>query len=165
MTVIQRELQRGCDITDNVMMSKRPWNDLFVKHTFFTSDYKHYIAVITTSTTKEGHKIWSGYVESKVRVLVQGLEQHPSIAVAHAFNKGYDRRHKCSSAHEINQVQEGCLDYLLPADESSIAESEGGNGSPRSLADGESQKATAGVTQAIVFTTTHYIGLELVEGE
>ncbi|CRK23672.1 hypothetical protein BN1723_018091, partial [Verticillium longisporum] len=93
MTVIQRELQRGCEITDNVMLSKRPWGDLFIKHTFFTSGYKYYISVVTTSTTKEAHKIWSGYVESKVRVLVQGLEQHQSIAIAHAFNKGYDRRH------------------------------------------------------------------------
>ncbi|KAL2751772.1 hypothetical protein ACRALDRAFT_1066416 [Sodiomyces alcalophilus JCM 7366] len=164
MTVIQRELQRGCDITDNVMMSKRPWSDLFTKHTFFTSDYKHYISVITTSTTKEGHKIWSGYVESKVRVLVQGLEQHPSIAVAHAFNKGYDRRHKCSSEHEINRVQEGSLDYLVQAGDSSTVVTGVGNQSPRTLANDEISKGTSDATQMTVFTTTHYIGLELVEG-
>ncbi|ROT38844.1 Poly(A) polymerase [Sodiomyces alkalinus F11] len=164
MTVIQRELQRGCEITDSVMMSKQPWSDLFVKHAFFTSDYKHYISVITTSTTKEAHKIWSGYVESKVRVLVQGLEQHPSIALAHAFNKGYDRRHKCSSEQEINQVQEGSLDYLLKAGDSSAGDPAEGNKSPRRPADGEHPEITPEATETIVFTTTHYIGLELVEG-
>ncbi|OHF00585.1 hypothetical protein CORC01_04124 [Colletotrichum orchidophilum] len=113
MTVIQQELARGCDITDNIMLGKSPWGDLFVKHTFFTQGYKYYISVITASTDKEAHKIWSGYVESKVRVLVQGLEQHQSIALAHAFNKGYERRHRCTNEGEVSQVQAGNLSFLL----------------------------------------------------
>ncbi|KAF6836055.1 poly polymerase [Colletotrichum plurivorum] len=113
MTVIQQELQRGCDITDNIILGKAPWCDLFVKHTFFTQGYKYYISVITASTDKEAHKIWSGYVESKVRVLVQGLEQHQSIALAHAFNKGYDRRHRCANDEEVQQVQAGNLSFLV----------------------------------------------------
>lgn len=112
MTVIQQELGRGCDITDNIMLGKSPWSDLFVKHTFFTKGYKYYISVITASTDKEAHKIWSGYVESKVRVLVQGLEQHQSIALAHAFNKGYERRHRCANEGEISQVQAGSFSFL-----------------------------------------------------
>ncbi|KAF3806470.1 Poly(A) polymerase pla1, partial [Colletotrichum gloeosporioides] len=113
MTVIQQELTRGCEITDNIMVGKNPWSDLFVKHTFFTQGYKYYISVITASTDKEAHKIWSGYVESKVRVLVQGLEQHQSIALAHAFNKGYERRHRCTSDEEVQQIQAGSLDFLV----------------------------------------------------
>ncbi|KAF6804646.1 poly polymerase [Colletotrichum sojae] len=113
MTVIQQEMQRGCDITDNIILGKAPWCDLFVKHTFFTQGYKYYISVITASTDKEAHKIWSGYVESKVRVLVQGLEQHQSIALAHAFNKGYDRRHRCANDEEVQQVQAGNLSFLV----------------------------------------------------
>ncbi|KAK1640263.1 Poly(A) polymerase central domain-containing protein [Colletotrichum phormii] len=112
MTVISQELSRGCDITDNIMMGKSPWSDLFVKHTFFTKGYKYYISVITASTDKEAHKIWSGYVESKVRVLVQGLEQHASIALAHAFNKGYERRHRCANEGEVSQVQAGSFSFL-----------------------------------------------------
>ncbi|KAK0374940.1 hypothetical protein CLIM01_07703 [Colletotrichum limetticola] len=112
MTVIQQELSRGCDITDNIMLGKSPWSDLFVKHTFFTKGYKYYISVITASTDKEAHKIWSGYVESKVRVLVQGLEQHQSIALAHAFNKGYERRHRCANDAEVSQVQAGSFSFL-----------------------------------------------------
>ncbi|KAJ0288895.1 hypothetical protein CBS470a_004610 [Colletotrichum nupharicola] len=113
MTVIQQELTRGCEITDNIMVGKNPWSDLFVKHTFFTQGYKYYISVITASTDKEAHKIWSGYVESKVRVLVQGLEQHQSIALAHAFNKGYERRHRCTSDEEVQQIQAGSLNFLV----------------------------------------------------
>lgn len=113
MTVIQQELQRGCDVTDNIIVGKAPWCDLFIKHTFFTQGYKYYISVVTASTDKEAHKIWSGYVESKVRVLVQGLEQHQSIALAHAFNKGYDRRHRCANDEEVQQVQAGNMSFLV----------------------------------------------------
>ncbi|TDZ29248.1 Poly(A) polymerase pla1 [Colletotrichum spinosum] len=113
MTVIQQELQRGCDITDKIISGKTIWAELFTKHTFFTQGYKYYISVITASTDKEAHKIWSGYVESKVRVLVQGLEQHQSIALAHAFNKGHERRHKCRNDEEIQQVQAGNLSFLV----------------------------------------------------
>ncbi|CRK13583.1 hypothetical protein HYQ45_002941 [Verticillium longisporum] len=183
MTVIQRELQRGCEITDNVMLSKRPWGDLFIKHTFFTSGYKYYISVVTTSTTKEAHKIWSGYVESKVRVLVQGLEQHQSIAIAHAFNKGYDRRHVCHNETELSQVREGSLQYLAGQEttetlnpEIADAKTEGGLASAGLPVDGTTETGTEangtgeGVEEevqtwpTIVFTTTHYIGLELGEG-
>ncbi|GKT87989.1 poly(A) polymerase Pla1 [Colletotrichum tofieldiae] len=117
MTVIQQELQRGCEITDAIMLGRSPWSDLFVKHTFFTQGYKYYISVITSSTDKEAHKVWSGYVESKVRVLVQGLEQHQSIALAHAFNKGYERRHRCANEEEIQQVQAGNMSFLVKDDE------------------------------------------------
>ncbi|KAF7561886.1 hypothetical protein G7046_g2261 [Stylonectria norvegica] len=113
MTVINRELKRALDITESIMVGKRPWSDLFIKHTFFTQGYKYYISVISVGKTKEAHKTWSGYVESKVRMLVQKLEQHPSIAIAHAFNKGYVRRHHCKSVEEIEQVQEGSLDFLV----------------------------------------------------
>lgn len=158
MTIINRELQRGLDLTEGIMMGKRPWSDLFVKHTFFTADYKYYISVTTASKDKEAHKMWSGYVESKVRVLVQKLELHPSIALAHAFNKGYDRRHRCKNDEEIAQVQEGSLDCLAPKDDASPDTVE-----KQELAENGNGSQPAASTE--VFTTTHYIGLQLVESK
>jgi poly(A) polymerase len=116
MTIINRELKRALQISESIMVGKRPWSDLFTKHTFFTAGYKYYISVISAAKTKEGHTIWSGYVESKVRMLVQKLEQHQSIALAHAFNKGYERHHRCHNEQEIESVQEGSLDYLCKDD-------------------------------------------------
>lgn len=175
MEVIKRELQRAADITDAIVAGKKSWADLFVKHTFFTSGYKYYITVTTASTTKEAHKIWSGYVESKVRVLVQGLERHPSIALAHAFNKGYERVHRCKNDEEVRQVQNGTLAHVVEVDAATpeIMKQEDAkeeivkpepeekdikrdpNGAPSTTAD-------AGTD---VYTTNHYIGLELNEGE
>lgn len=116
MTIINRELKRALQISESIMVGKRPWSDLFSKHTFFTAGYKYYISVISAAKTKESHTIWSGYVESKVRMLVQKLEQHQSIALAHAFNKGYERHHRCHNEQEIESVQEGSLDYLCKDD-------------------------------------------------
>ncbi|KAL7929472.1 Poly(A) polymerase [Trichoderma chlorosporum] len=157
MSVIQRELRRGLEISEQIMVGKRPWSDLFVKHTFFTSGYRYYISVVSASKDKEAHKVWSGYVESKVRMLVQKLEQHPSIALAHAFNKGYDRRHRCKNDHEIEQVQEGSLEFMIKDE----AGSQPGEIEPKpEVKDGSAEAATP----IEVFTTTHYIGLELEEG-
>ncbi|QYS99323.1 Poly(A) polymerase [Trichoderma simmonsii] len=157
MSVIQRELRRGLEISEQIMVGKRPWSDLFVKHTFFTSGYRYYISVVSASKDKEAHKVWSGYVESKVRMLVQKLEQHPSIALAHAFNKGYDRRHRCKNDHEIEQVQEGSLEFMIKD------ESNGQSGGIEPKPEVQDGSAEA-VSPVEVFTTTHYIGLELEEG-
>jgi poly(A) polymerase len=91
-------------------------------------------------------------------MLVQKLEQHPSIALAHAFNKGYERRHLCNDDSGIAQVQDGSLDYLIKGGEDCPAPAvpkpdvtENGDAGPK------------GPTE--IFTTTHYIGLELDEGK
>ncbi|KAF5019774.1 hypothetical protein F66182_8211 [Fusarium sp. NRRL 66182] len=205
MTIINRELKRALQISESIMVGKRPWSDLFAKHTFFTAGYKYYISVISAAKTKEAHTIWSGYVESKVRMLVQKLEQQGSIALAHAFNKGYERHHRCQNEQEIGSVQEGSLDYLctepieetstvkiepavaeLPIkaengeDSTSVTAEKGENGQdikPEPLedggpitaepikdeaSDGTKPSAASGVTD--VYTTTHYIGLELASG-
>ncbi|KAJ4159258.1 uncharacterized protein LMH87_008166 [Akanthomyces muscarius] len=160
MTIIKRELQRGLEITEQVMVGKQPWSDLFVKHTFFTTDYKYYISVVSASKAKEAHKTWSGYIESKVRMLVQKLEQHPHIALAHPFVKGYSRRHICKDEKEIGQVQEGALDYVVADDVKLDPRSSEINGESTQLAEGEAEKQMP----SEVYTTTHYIGLELEEG-
>ncbi|KAK5988759.1 Poly(A) polymerase pla1 [Cladobotryum mycophilum] len=188
MTVIQRELQRGLEISERIMLGNRPWSDLYVKHTFFTAGYKYYISVITASKTKEAHLVWSGYVESKVRMLVQKLEQHPSIALAHAFNKGYDRQHSCKNDLEIEQVQEGSLEFMVKETDDNVAErdeiikpepqvktsepQEANEITSREESLDESKDTTKAGPQEEsnssspmnVFTTTHYIGLELHEG-
>jgi len=156
LKIIKDELKRATEISNEIMVGKRSWSDLFTRHSFFTSDYKYYISTISSSTTKEAHKVWSGFIESKVRLLVQSLETHPSIALARPFNKGYDRVHRCRSEEEIRQVQDGNLSFLAD--------------NPKTLAQGEAQddKMSSGVQELPLteaYTTTHYIGIELSEGK
>lgn len=173
--VIQKELEHFGQIVDQIMTGKLPWKSLFVKHTFFTQDYKFYILVNAASTTKDNAKVWGGFVESKIRLLVQNLERHASIQLARPFNKGYERKHKCkSNLEEWNEILDGSLEYAVQDDDSAdeakaevktesvssvnIKEEGGTNG----VAKPEAEDANA---SKAIYTSTHYIGLELREGK
>jgi poly(A) polymerase len=164
LKVIKGELKRAAEISNEIMVGKRQWSDLFSKHAFFTSDYRYYISTISASTTKEAHKVWSGFVESKVRLLVQSLETHPSIALARPFNKGYDRVHRCQNEGEIHQVQDGSLSFQFDGEQDSVGlkQEVGQPGIKQGDEDAVLAKAESGTE---VYTTTHYIGIELNEGE
>lgn len=172
-----QELKRGMVITEKIMTGKAPWKDLFAKHTFFTKDYKYYLSVISASTTKEAQKIWSGRVESRVRHLVASLETHESIAVAHPFNKTFERVHKCHTEEEIEKAKGGSLEYLfkeIPTEtvdlknETTVelkSEHDGGVPLVQEADLNGHQKTNGEETCTFVYTTTSYIGLELHEGE
>lgn len=183
-TVIQKELDHFANQVDQIMLGKVPWKSLFLKHTFFTQDYKYYIIVNAASTTKENCKIWGGFVESKIRLLVQGLERHPSIQLARPFNKGYERKHKYPHGRdEWTKILDGSLDFVVKDEESTDAvKTELANGAVRAEPNSPTKiKKEDGVDQADakdvdvkmeaadasheVFTSTHYIGLELREGK
>lgn len=169
------------------MVGKLPWKSLFVKHTFFTQDYKYYIMVNAASTTKENSKIWGGFVESKIRLLVQNLERHASVELARPFNKGYERKHRTvHGMDEWNAILDGTLDHIVKegdgADDKVKAESgnDAAQGESTSTADVKKEDGGdgAGAKDAEVkaeeddqdgpkdvFTSTHYIGIKLREGE
>lgn len=207
-TVIQKELDHFAEVVQQIMMGKLPWKSLFVKHTFFVKDYKYYIAVIAASTTKENSKIWGGFVESKIRLLVQGLERHSSIRLARPFNKGYERKHRTlEGMTQWQDILDGSLDYVVKdekvADEQAKTEpgNEPGNDAVKSEATlptrlkQEEGTENAEVKDAVkeetevkpetetkpeaevkpeadapegpkdIYTSTHYIGIELHDGK
>jgi len=184
MSLIHQELEAGTIITDQILFNKRPWKDLFVKHSFFTNDFKYYLSVTCSSKTKEAHRVWSGFVESKVRVLVQNLERHQSISLARPFNKGYDRAHSCSNDAEVDRIQNGSLAFVTketktadpkvktedqvvqtktePMDTAGMKKEEGGEDEKVKLEDAEPHASGEPLE---VYTTNHYIGLVLAEGK
>lgn len=182
--VIQKELDFFAEQVEQIMLGKLPWKSLFVKHTFFTQDYKYYIIVNAASMTKENSKIWGGFVESKIRLLVQSLERHASIQLARPFNKGYERKHKCSHNYdEWSKILDGSLEYRVK-DEDSADEVKTESATDIVKADPDSK---ADVVNGIyekdaqnndgkmdtedekadkyVYTSTHYIGIELRPGK
>ncbi|KAI1847801.1 hypothetical protein JX265_009229 [Neoarthrinium moseri] len=176
--VIQRELERAGQIAEKIMTNALAWKDLFVKHTFFTKGYKYYLAVIVASKEKEAHKIWSGFVESKVRVLVSNLERHPSISIAHPFNKGFERLHRVKDQVQFDAVLDGKMAYLIKEEdeakddvktevqedaEALLSKPENGVEAGPQSPNGKPAAAKAEEQDSKLFTTTHYIGLELAE--
>jgi poly(A) polymerase len=169
MEVMQREIKRGGVIADQIMLNKRPWKDLFAKHTFFTTGYKYYLSIISASRTKEAQQVWCGRVESKVRQLVTKLDLHNSIAVAHPFNKTFDRVHKCRNEEEVNKVKGGSLAYQfkdIPTEITSLKnDPEDGIAVVKDEDSKEAETKNGDDSSLFIYTTTSYIGLELYEGE
>jgi len=164
MAVLQKELKRGGDIADRVMAGKAKWKDLFEKHNFFTTSYKYYLCIITASTTKDMQTTWSGWVESKVRLIVGRLTEQTSVAIAHPFNKGFNRAHRCRTEEQVEAVKGGSLEYY--AKDMGTATTGHGLAAGGMVKDGTSngEEENGDDKITMVYTTTHYIGLELHEG-
>ena len=178
-----QELAKGMQVTDEIMGGRRPWKDLFTKHTFFTTGFKFYLTVISSSKTKEAQKKWASFIESKVRGLVQKLDMHQSIELARPFNKGYDRVHRCRAEAQIGEVQAGSLAYQVKAEDlekqakvevKAEVKSEDVSGKTNGVGavDGENGDVKLEgppnndvPADAEIYTTNHYIGLQLREGQ
>ena len=177
--IILRELSRARGITNEIADGKLKWKDLFRKHTFFSEGYKYYLSVVAASRTKESQLMWSGLVESKVRRLVSGMEMSQSnVEIAHPFNKGFERIHRCRGDAEIERVQQGSLEYQAPDTKTETTDAindpahkavaeHGESGPVPKTEDAESETSTKsnGEVEQTVYTTTYYVGIELVPGE
>ena len=151
--VIVRELERANAITNEIFGGKKQWKELFQKHTFFTEGYKYYLSVIAGSRSKDSQTKWSGLVQSKVRRLVTGIEMSDAgVEVAHPFNKGFDRVHRCNDEEEANIALQGSLQFQVAEPE---VERVNGSESDRRGSD----------NGIIIYTTTYYVGIELMQGE
>lgn len=171
--IIIQELERGGDITDKISFGRLKWKDLFAKHTYFTKDYKYYLSIISGSTAKDAQAAWSGFVESKVRLLVQALEGQATIGVARLFNKGFAREHRCRNEDEIQAVLHGDMQYqatnvktettdkINDPRHNAIAE---GNADPTTITNGHSETVSNGNEPHALYTTTYYVGIELAQG-
>ena len=172
--IITKELERGGDIVDKIFTGQLQWRDLFGRHTFFTQGYKYYLSIIAASRTKDAQLIWSGLVESKVRHLVSELEHDAAIELVHPFNKGFERVHHCKSEHEIEAVISGDLQYRVTTvktettdkakDPKHTAAAEGGADNME-IPKGNGEVAVNGEEKYNIYTTTYYVGIELIQGK
>lgn len=102
--VILSELQRGAEITQKIFSNELTWADLFSKHNFFFK-YKFYLTVmVSTKGSDEEHLKWSGFVESKLRLLVQKLEVLPGINLAHPFIKPYEASYVYETEDQFKEI-------------------------------------------------------------
>ncbi|EME86652.1 uncharacterized protein MYCFIDRAFT_49534 [Pseudocercospora fijiensis CIRAD86] len=175
MAVLKKESDRGEKIMNEIYEGKRPWKDLFAKHTFFSDAYQHYICIITAARTKDAQQAWSGLVQSRVKRLLAGIEQSDadSVKLVQPFNKGIARRHECKSEADIEKTLAGGLECQVgeskTADQSAevkaqVAAHEEDDGSTlaNAAADGTTIEKKDNITE--IWTTTFYLGIELIKG-
>ena len=74
------EYEKGAMITDallapgSIQNQDLSWKRIFKKFPFFKA-YQHFIEIQILSKTKEAHGRWEGFVESKNKKLVEGLQK------------------------------------------------------------------------------------------
>jgi len=73
LRVLQAEFKRGLEITKDLTDCRAAWGKLFEDSDFFL-EHKDYLTIVITAKSKEDHSKWMGWVESKLRQLVQKLE-------------------------------------------------------------------------------------------
>lgn len=155
-------------MVDKVFMKQLSWEDLFVRHTFFTNDYKYYLSITASSKTKEAEGVWSGLVESKLRHLVGALDRKQIIAIAHPFPKGFERVHVVKNNQEMEAVKNGSTQHVAKGTKTETTD-ETNNAAHQAAVQNTLENAEVpepahsapendGQT---VYTTTYYIGLEL----
>ncbi|XP_028417685.1 poly(A) polymerase type 3-like isoform X2 [Dendronephthya gigantea] len=86
--IMQDEFEEGLKTVQNIYFGKADWHALFTPPSFFLK-YRHYIVLSALSANEEDHIAWTGLVESKVRLLVNQLENKPYIELAHVNPKHY----------------------------------------------------------------------------
>jgi poly(A) polymerase len=142
--VMMKEFERADRIVRDVYAGQKPWKTLFGRHSFFTQDHKYYLSVVAASRSKEENSTFSGLVQSKVRLLVTGIDDgQTGIEVARPYTDSFERYHRCKTEEQIEEVNKGSLDYMISASE--VPE-------PSTTDD------------FIIYTTTFYIGLTLPAG-
>ena len=173
--IILRELMRGVEITDKIWVGQLQWKDLFTKHTFFTQDFKYYLSINAASKTKDAQHVWSGLVESKVRLLVSNLEREEAIHLARPFNKGFDRVHEYKEEADVEKIIGGDLSFQKSDTKTETTDNTNdpkhavaaqGNADDMAIPNGDAEKSLAnGVESYTMYTTTYYVGIELEQGQ
>ncbi|KAL9648156.1 hypothetical protein ABK040_012689 [Willaertia magna] len=83
LRAMKDEFKRGQEITIKAEAGEESWEVLFEESDFFIK-YKYYLQIEVSSTNEEDHGKWVGFIESKIRFLIQKLEIVPNLNI-HIF--------------------------------------------------------------------------------
>lgn len=95
------EFNRGMKITEDILLSKSSWTDLFEAPNFFFK-YRHFIVLLVMSDLADDHVEWCGLVESKIRFLILNLERNPHINLAHVNPKCFEKHQLLNSSDAVD---------------------------------------------------------------
>lgn len=161
--IILKELARGQELTHEIASGKKTWKQLFEKNTFF-HDYKYYMMVVAaTKGSTEDHLGWSGFVESKLRLLVQKLELVEGIELAHPYNKVIDQTIACDTEQEAERVADGGepKPETVVEESAAIADHPEVTDATDTPVAGALPNEVAPSTKILVHTASLFIGLQL----
>lgn len=83
------EFRRGAEIMARIERGTESWPALFEDSDFF-SRFKHFVQVIASARSPEAYRVWAGFMESRVRILVAKFELDEDIQSAPPFPHGFE---------------------------------------------------------------------------
>ena len=102
---------------DELQQEEITWQMLFAKSEFF-SDYKNLLQIDIFADTPAALNKWSGWVESRLRHLIQRLEYCPEIKQIRLFTKGF--------TGNPNHKKDHCITYFVGLKFATSGDKEGG---------------------------------------
>lgn len=109
--IITAELGRGLQMMTEITKGEKTWSDFFGRHDFFHK-YKFYLTIMgITRGDDEEHLKWTGLIESKVRLLVQKLENFPGVDLAHPYVKEFEKTYLYKTSEELTAIEKNFGQY------------------------------------------------------
>lgn len=92
--IVEEEIAEGLRVTKEIHDGNETWSSLFKPSDFF--HYKHYLVLNGSADTEEDHLAWTGFMESKIRLLVRSIEKEPCVTLVHVNPES----HRCFNQSE-----------------------------------------------------------------
>lgn len=87
---IQEELYRGEQTILQIANGSAQWSDLLERNDFFR-EHAHYLQINIIASNNDDYRAWFGLCESKLRILIAGLESPENGIQAYPFAKFFKR--------------------------------------------------------------------------
>lgn len=90
LRVMKEEFQRGLEFAKSAELGLGKWEEVFEETDFFVR-YMHYLEVEIGADNEDDYRKWSGFVESRMRLLVNKLEFADVSMNLHPFPQSFMR--------------------------------------------------------------------------
>ncbi|KAM9852161.1 poly(A) polymerase type 3-like [Aulostomus maculatus] len=88
LNVIMGEIILANKIIERIQRNEADWSELF-EESKFLEKFPFYLVVEASTKMEEEHHEWMGFIESKIRILLEGVDLVPDISVAHVNTQSF----------------------------------------------------------------------------
>jgi poly(A) polymerase len=88
LKIMRDEFNRGVECFRAAELGQGKWEDIFNETDFFVR-YSHYLEIEVTAETEADHQVWNGFIESRIRYLINQLERSGVSMNLHPFPKSF----------------------------------------------------------------------------
>lgn len=114
---LREEMHRADKIMNEIPHGNADWSDLLKVNNFF-SDHAHFLQIRISTENPDDHQAWFGLCESRLRILIAGLESTDHGTIAYPFTKFFQRNMNDSVKREDSgedSISNGIVTYSFIA--------------------------------------------------